>query len=113
VLVASAAIGFLVQLGTVRLIGAESFGVFAYVVAWTTVLGYIATLGFHVSLLKLLPAYQVVEDWEKASGVLRFAALGTTLSGLLLAASMAVAALAIYGPDNELAPSWSGRQSCH
>jgi O-antigen/teichoic acid export membrane protein len=102
VLVASAAIGFLVQLGTVRLIGAESFGVFAYVVAWTTVLGYIATLGFHVSLLKLLPAYQVVEDWEKASGVLRFAALGTTLSGLLLAASMAVAALAIYGPDNEL-----------
>lgn len=102
VLVASAAIGFLVQLGTVRLIGTESFGVFAYVVAWTTVLGYIATLGFHVSLLKLLPAYQVVEDWEKASGVMRFAALGTTLSGLLLAIGMGVVALAIYGPDNEL-----------
>lgn len=102
VLVASAALGFLVQLGTVRLIGAESFGVFTYVVAWTTVLGYVATLGFHVSLLKLLPAYQVGADWGKARGVVRFAALGTTLSGLLLAIVAAVAALAIYGPESEL-----------
>ena len=54
VLLVSAGVGFLVQLGTVRLIGTESFGAFAYVVAWTTVLGYIATLGFHISLLKFL-----------------------------------------------------------
>jgi O-antigen/teichoic acid export membrane protein len=102
VLVASAAISFLVQLGTVRLIGAESFGAFAYVIAWTTVLGYVATLGFHMSLLKLLPAYQVAGEWAKARGVVRFSLVGTAVSGLLLAALVAVIARAVYGPGSEL-----------
>ena len=73
VLVSGAFVGLVVQLGMVRLIGAESFGQYAYVISWTTVLGYVSTLGFHVSLLRLLPAYQVHEDWAKAGGALRFA----------------------------------------
>ena len=81
---AGAGIGCLVQLGTVRLIGADSFGISAYVIAWTTVLGYIATLGFHVSLLRLLPAYQVGEDWSPAKAVLRFAIGGTVMAGIVL-----------------------------
>nr|WP_281251228.1 oligosaccharide flippase family protein [Tropicimonas sediminicola] len=99
---AGAAVGLVVQLGTVRLIGAESFGHFAYVIAWTTVLGYISTLGFHVSLLRLLPAYQVGADWSKAGGVLRFALSGAALAGTALAMVAAVSVVAIHGAESEL-----------
>ena len=102
VLLAGAGIGCLVQLGTVRLIGAESFGIFAYAIAWTTVLGYIATLGFHVSLLRLLPAYQVGEDWARAKAVLRFATGVTVIAGVVLALAAAGAALVVHGPEGEL-----------
>ena len=102
VLVAGAGIGFAVQLGTVRLIGAESFGIFAYVIAWTTVLGYISTLGFHVSLLRLLPTYQVGQDWSKAGGVVRFAFSGAVISGTAIAVVAAGAVLQVYGAGSEL-----------
>ncbi|PRY25202.1 O-antigen/teichoic acid export membrane protein [Aliiruegeria haliotis] len=102
VLVSGAGIGLVAQLGTVRLIGAESFGLYAYVIAWTTVLGYISTFGFHVSLLRLLPTYQVESDWSKAGGVLRFAVSGTALAGTAVAALAAATAYAVHGTDSEL-----------
>src|SRR6185437_13656565 len=40
------------QLVTARIIGPDSYGVYAYVLAWVTLLGYLSTLGFHVSLLR-------------------------------------------------------------
>ncbi len=82
ILVAGAGIGFGVQLGTVRLIGAESFGVYAYVIAWVTMLSYISTLGLSTSLLRLLPTYRVQGDWALAHGVMRFAFLGAALTGV-------------------------------
>ncbi|WP_054008892.1 MATE family efflux transporter [Cypionkella psychrotolerans] len=86
VLVAGAALSFGVQLGTVRLIGAESFGIFAYVIAWVTMLAYISTLGLSTSLLRLLPTYRVQGDWARAHGVMRFAFRGGTLAGIAVAA---------------------------
>lgn len=91
VLVAGAALSFGIQLGTVRLIGAESFGIFAYVIAWVTMLAYISTLGLSTSLLRLLPTYRVQGDWARAHGVMRFAFWGGTLAGIAVA-SLAIAA---------------------
>ncbi|WP_240512327.1 polysaccharide biosynthesis C-terminal domain-containing protein [Pseudoruegeria sp. SK021] len=85
-----------------RLIGAESFGTYAYVIAWTTVLGYISTLGFHVSLLRLLPTYQVDADWPKAGGVIRFTFVGTAIAGTVVATAAAGLAFLFYGVGSEL-----------
>ncbi len=38
------------QLLLARAIGADSFGLYAYVLAWVTMLAYLAVLGFDVSL---------------------------------------------------------------
>jgi O-antigen/teichoic acid export membrane protein len=103
ILVAGAAIGCVAQLGTVRLIGSESFGTYAYVMAWTTVLGYVSTLGFHVSLLRLLPAYQVMEDWPRATGVMRFAFRAAAGVGAAVAVATAGATLLIPRTESELA----------
>ncbi len=104
ILVAGSAIGFGAQLGTVRLIGGDSFGTYAYVIAWaTTVLGYISTLGFHVSLLRLLPTYRVGEDWPRASGVMRFALRAGAGAGVTVGGDGRRCGDVVHGDGSELA----------
>jgi hypothetical protein len=50
VFVIGALLTYVAQLVTARIIGPDSYGVYAYVLAWVTLLGYFSTLGFHVSL---------------------------------------------------------------
>ncbi len=103
VLVAGAALSLGVQLGTVRLIGAESFGIFVYVISWVTVLAYISTLGLNTSLLRLLPTYRVQGDWTRAHGVMRFAFRGGTLTGIAVAALAIGAERLVLHTQGELA----------
>jgi O-antigen/teichoic acid export membrane protein len=102
VLVGSATIGFFAQVGIARMIGAESFGTYAYVLSWAMLLGYLSTLGFNVSLLKLVPAYRAREEWHFISGVMRFAKQGTIVAGLVVFALFAVLAYRQYGVHSEL-----------
>ena len=102
VLFTGAGIGCLAQIGTARLIGAESFGSYAYVLAWTVMLAYFATLGFNVSLLRLVPALKARQDWAGIRGILRFAVGSGTAAGLLFAALTAVVVLTFGGDDAEL-----------
>ncbi len=70
VLAVGAGLTCMAQLVTARIIGPDSYGVYAYVLAWVTLLGYFSTLGFHVSLLRFVPAYQAKEQWALARGVI-------------------------------------------
>src|SRR5690348_3040080 len=75
------------QLVTARIIGPDSYGVYAYVLAWITLLAYLSTLGFHVSLLRFVPAYQVREEWALVRGVIQYSqrgAAGTAISIALI-----------------------------
>ena len=75
------------QLVIARLIGPESYGVYAYVLAWVTLLGYFSTLGFHVSLLRFVPAYHARQEWALARGVIRYSqgvTAGTAISVALI-----------------------------
>src|SRR5437868_6365706 len=77
----------LAQLVIARLIGPDSYGVYAYVLAWVTLLAYLSTLGFHVSLLRFVPAYQVKEEWALVRGVIQYSqrgAAGTAISIALI-----------------------------
>jgi O-antigen/teichoic acid export membrane protein len=79
---AGAALSYLSQLWVARTIGAESFGIYSYVFAWVTMLGYLSTLGFHVSLLRFLPAYRAKERWPLARGVIRFSQTSAFCAGI-------------------------------
>jgi O-antigen/teichoic acid export membrane protein len=71
--IAGAALTYLSQLVIARLVGATSYGLYAYVLAWMTILAYVATLGFDVSLLRLIPSYRAAGKWDLVCGVLRYA----------------------------------------
>ena len=72
---------YLSQLVIARVVGAESYGIYAFVVAWMTVLAYVAALGFDVSLLRLLPAYRAKQAWGLLKGVTRYAEQGVVATG--------------------------------
>ncbi len=68
-----AALTYLSQLLIARMVGSTSYGYYAYVLAWMTILAYVAALGFDVSLLRLIPAYCASGQWGLSRGVLRYA----------------------------------------
>ncbi|UVK51336.1 oligosaccharide flippase family protein [Mesorhizobium sp. AR02] len=82
----------LAQLAIARLIGPRNYGIYSYVLAWTSVLAYLATLGFNVSLLRFVPAYRANGRLDLARGVIRFALqrslVAATLFGMIGAASV-------------------------
>ncbi|RUV62370.1 exopolysaccharide biosynthesis protein [Mesorhizobium sp. M5C.F.Ca.IN.020.29.1.1] len=80
----------LAQLLIARLVGSTSYGIYSYVLAWTTLLGYLAMLGFNVSLLRFVSAYRAEGRLDLAHGVVRFALqrslAAATLFGMIGAA---------------------------
>ncbi len=86
-------ITFLSQLLIARILGAESFGIYAYVFAWMSVLAYGAALGFQVALLRFIPAYDTKQDWGLLKGVLQYAHRRVFLLSILIVAIGAGAVL--------------------
>jgi O-antigen/teichoic acid export membrane protein len=102
VFVAGAALSYLAQLVTARIIGPDSYGIYAYVLAWVTLLGYFSTLGFHVSLLRFVPAYQAKEEWALVRGVIQYAfrgAAGTAISVVLIGVGVIIACKSAMSPE--------------
>ncbi|MBN8939921.1 MAG: polysaccharide biosynthesis C-terminal domain-containing protein [Rhizobiales bacterium] len=92
--VGGAALTFVAQLVIARLMGATSYGVYSYVVAWSSVLAYGSTLGFNVALLRFVPAYAVNEQWPLARGIILFALKWSLAAALATAVVGAVIVLA-------------------
>ncbi len=79
-----AVLSYVSQLLVARTIGADSFGIYSYVLAWVTMLAYLSTLGFHVSLLRFIPAYRANERWNLMRGIIKYSQRGTALVGILV-----------------------------
>jgi O-antigen/teichoic acid export membrane protein len=86
IFVAGAGLTYAAQLLLARVLGPDSYGIYAYVLAWITLLGYLSTLGFHTSLLRLVPAHLAKEEWPFVAGVLRSSMLMSMLVGTVVAA---------------------------
>src|SRR5206468_291943 len=102
VFVVGAAFTCAAQIATARIIGPDSYGVYAYVLAWVTLLGYLSTLGFPVSLLRFVPTYQVKGEWALARGVIQYARRGTARAAIgvaLIGACAIIALRASLGPE--------------
>jgi O-antigen/teichoic acid export membrane protein len=97
--IAGTAISFLAQLVLARVLGVESYGVYAYVLAWTTLLALLATLGFQQGLLRFVSAYVAQEKWGLARGVARYAQTRAVMAG---AAVTAVGTALIVGFEDHL-----------
>lgn len=83
--VGGAGVTGLAQLVIARMIGATSYGIYSYVLAWMTLLSYFATLGFSMVLLRFVPAYSAKGRWSLARGVIRFAFLRSFLVATVIA----------------------------
>ena len=70
--VGGAGLTYCAQLLIARSIGAGGFGVYAYVFTWATMLAYCATLGFDVSMLRFVAAYQAQGAWGLLRGVIQY-----------------------------------------
>jgi O-antigen/teichoic acid export membrane protein len=77
--IASAALAFLTQIFLARWMGAFEFGVFSYSWVWITVLGSLVSAGFATSVVRFLPEYRELGQWDLLRGFLRtgrFVAVG-------------------------------------
>lgn len=83
--VGGAGVTCLAQLVIARLIGATSYGIYSYTLAWVTLLSYGATLGFSTVLLRYVPTYVATGQWPLAQGVIRFAFSRTTFVATVIA----------------------------
>jgi O-antigen/teichoic acid export membrane protein len=71
--IASAGVTACSQLLIARIVGAETYGVYAYVIAWMTILAYFSALGFDIALLRFVPCYQTTGAWSLVRGVIQYA----------------------------------------
>lgn len=84
IFIASAGVTACSQLLIARLVGAETYGIYTYVIAWMTILAYFSALGFDIALLRFLPAYQTKAAWSLARGVIQYAERRALAVGLLV-----------------------------
>lgn len=97
-----AGLGFLTDLVLARTLGVESYGIYAYVIAWVTILALLGALGFPTALLRFAAAYRAKEQWSLLRGIIRYALRRVLLAGLAVAILGAAAVLALgerLGPE--------------
>jgi O-antigen/teichoic acid export membrane protein len=84
VYLASVGLTYLSQLLIARIVGIDTYGIYAYVFAWMAVLGYFSTLGFDVSLLRFVPAYEAEQAWNLVRGVIQYSQRSAAVVGGLV-----------------------------
>ncbi len=97
-------LAFLSQIVLARVLGADGYGVYAYVIAWITILALLATLGFETGMLRFAAAYRAREEWPLLRGILRYAMRRVGLAGLVI--GLATASVVVVLGDH-LAPELS------
>ena len=77
-------LAFVTQILLARFLGPAGYGIYAYVIAWTTVLALCATLGFETGMLRFVAAYRARQQWSLLRGILRYALRRVSLAGLVI-----------------------------
>ena len=98
VYIAGVGLTFFSQLLIVRLVTPDVYGVYAYVLAWMTVLAYFAALGFDVALLRFVPAYQAQHEWGLVRGVIQYAERRSAAVGFVVVTT-GIAAVALLNGE--------------
>lgn len=102
--IAQVGLGFLTSLMLARILGAKSYGAYAYAISWVAILVVPAMIGFPILLTREVARYKTRGDWGSLRGILLWSdrvVLGMSLGLMLLAAVV----LWVFhgGIDNETA----------
>jgi len=87
--VVSTGLGFITSVVLARILGAESYGTYAYAFSWVAVLVIPATMGMPTLLTRDVSKYDAKGDWGSLRGILRWS------DRIVLAASMGLAFLGV------------------
>lgn len=101
VYVAGAGLTACSQLLIARLVDAETFGIYSYVLAWVTVLAYFSALGFDIALLRFVSAYRANQAWSLLRGVIRYSQQRMAIAGAVV---VVAGTIAVTIPDNGMSP---------
>ena len=85
------------QMVLARIVGAASFGIYSYVLAWVTILAYLSALGFDVSLLRLVSVYRAQHAWALLRGVIHYAEWSATYAGFATTLLSAIIVVVVEG----------------
>jgi len=102
--VVGAAAGVLVHLAIARMIGADEYGRFAFVLSWIGVLAVVAQFGQDTSVVRFIPEYVHHGDWARALGLRRGVGLLVLANSILLALVGTIFIRVHFGPRNPLVP---------
>ena len=100
--VAGLAVGFLAQLFLARLLLAEEYSRYVYVLTWLNVLALIGKAGLDTASLRYVAAYHGAGEWGKLRGFLRLGSVVGLLASLVVTAGTAGIISAMSG---RLAPT--------
>jgi O-antigen/teichoic acid export membrane protein len=89
------------QLIIARIVGVETYGIYAYALAWMVVLTYFSTLGFEIGLLRFVPAYEAARDWSLLKGVIQYAHRRVFVVAMSVSVVGAVIVM-VWQPDPDL-----------
>ncbi|MDJ0715937.1 MAG: flippase [Prochloraceae cyanobacterium] len=84
-------LGFGVQAVAARLLGVESYGNYAYVLAWTNILALLGKIGFDTVSVRFVATYYSQQEWGLLRGFLRYS------SAIILISSTSVAVCLGFG----------------
>jgi O-antigen/teichoic acid export membrane protein len=84
VYIASVGLTYCAQLLIARIVGVDTYGIYAYVFAWMAVLAYFSALGFDVALLRFVPAYEAEKAWSLMRGVIQYSQRRAVVVGILV-----------------------------
>lgn len=93
--VLGAGLAYLSQVAFARWMGISQFGLYAYVIAWATLLALLAGLGFPLSVLRFVPEYRTVGDHGRLRGLVRTSRRATLAAGCVVALLGTVVVLAL------------------
>lgn len=91
---ASLVLRFAAGIAVAQVLGAAGYGVYAYAIAWMSIVAIPASLGLDHMLLRYVAQYKAEGAWHRMLGVVRYAGRVGVLSGFLVttAALVAIAA---------------------
>jgi O-antigen/teichoic acid export membrane protein len=96
--VLSAAIAYLTQVILARWMGSAEYGIFVWVWVWVLILGGLSSLGLQLSVIRFVPQYLALQQFDLLAGVLR-AGRAIPVAVASLVAALAILGLWQFGTD--------------
>ena len=83
--IAGIGLSFVVQVLAARQLGAHSYGIYAYALAWMSMIALIGQMGFDTASVRFITTYQTQQEWGLLKGFLRYSSVIIVIASTLAA----------------------------